>query len=176
MQTLTVDERVDRVVPFLERAGFIDPAPDDERRARVRQVVQAAGDRIKVAGDILDYREFFQADDEFAYDGKAFDKRVAKEGVAELLARFRDRLSVVESFDAAALDAELRAFVDTEGITIGQVIHAVRVAATGKSVGFGLFDGLAILGREACLRRLDRALAATAGGVPPSETGNGGRS
>ena len=158
MQALTVDERVHRVVPFLERARFIDPSPDEAGRSRIREVVEAAGDRLKVAGDILDYREFFQADDELTYDQKAFDKRVAKEGVAELLARFRDRLSAVESFDAAALDAELHAFVDTEGITIGQIIHAVRVAVTGKAVGFGLFDGLAILGREACLRRIDRAL------------------
>ena len=37
-------------------------------------------------------------------------------------------------------------------------MHAVRVAVTGKAVGFGLFDTLAILGRERCLARIDRAL------------------
>ena len=36
-------------------------------------------------------------------------------------------------------------------------MHAVRVAVTGKAVGFGLFDTLAILGRERCLARIDRA-------------------
>ena len=55
----------------------------------------------------------------------------------------------------------LHAFVEAEGIKIGQIIHAVRVAVTGKAVGFGLFEGLAILGREACLRRIDRALTQT---------------
>ena len=48
----------------------------------------------------------------------------------------------------------------TEGIKIGQIIHAVRVAVTGKGVGFGLFEALEILGRAACLARIDRALAA----------------
>jgi glutamyl-tRNA synthetase len=33
------------------------------------------------------------------------------------------------------------------------------VAVTGKSVGFGMFDTLAILGRNRCLARIDRALA-----------------
>ena len=37
-------------------------------------------------------------------------------------------------------------------------MHAVRVAVTGKAVGFGLFDTLAILGRERCLARIDRAV------------------
>ena len=54
-------------------------------------------------------------------------------------------------------------WVSAEGIKIGDIVHAVRVAVTGKAVGFGLFDTLAILGRERCLARIDRAIAAAAG-------------
>ncbi len=53
----------------------------------------------------------------------------------------------------------MQEFVQSEGIKIGQVIHAVRVAVTGKAVGFGLFETLAILGRQRCIERIDRALA-----------------
>ena len=168
MQALSVDARVERVLPFLERAGLIDApsAPSvssipshDDQRARTRQVVEAAGDRIKVAGDILSYPEFFQVDGEVAYDQKAFDKRVRKAGVAALLRRFRDRLSATDPFDADTLDHAMHAFVEAEDIAIGQIIHAVRVAVTGKAVGFGLFEGLSILGRDACVARIDRALA-----------------
>jgi glutamyl-tRNA synthetase len=42
-------------------------------------------------------------------------------------------------------------------VKIGQVIHALRVAVTGKAIGFGMFETLEILGREACLRRIDLA-------------------
>ncbi len=52
----------------------------------------------------------------------------------------------------------MRGFIESEDIKIGQVIHALRVAVTGKGVGFGMFDTLAILGRESCLARIDRAL------------------
>ena len=45
-----------------------------------------------------------------------------------------------------------------EGIKIGQIIHAVRVAVTGKSIGLGLFDTLAILGRERALRRIENTI------------------
>ena len=159
MQALSVGERVARVLPFLERAGLVDAPSTDDQQARTRRVVEAAGDRLKVAGDILGYPEFFQVDDEVAYDPKAFDKRVRKAGVEPLLRRFRDRLGATEPFDADTLDRAMHAFVEAEGIGIGQVIHAVRVAVTGKAVGFGLFEGLAILGRDACLARIDRALA-----------------
>jgi len=47
---------------------------------------------------------------------------------------------------------------------VDDIVHAVRVAVTGKAVGFGLFDTLAILGRERCLARIDRALALAVGG------------
>ena len=46
------------------------------RTTRLRQVALAAGDRIKTAGDILDYPEFFCAADQLAIDAKDFDKRV----------------------------------------------------------------------------------------------------
>ena len=56
------------------------------------------------------------------------------------------------------LEKLLQDFVQAEGVNVGQIIHALRVAVTGKAVGFGVFDSLAILGREHCLARIDRAL------------------
>ena len=170
---LPSERKVELVAPFLEKAGLMatcsTAAPGCESdgtqpgaavlHAAVPQIVAAAGDRIKVAGDVLEFADFFQADDRLEYDEKAVKKNLHKEGAAELLARFRDRLATAEPFDAAALEALLRDFVEAEGIKIGQIIHPLRVAVTGKSIGFGLFDTLAILGRERCLRRIERALA-----------------
>ena len=67
-------------------------------------------------------------------------------------------LAGAEVFDAENLDRLLHEFVEAEGIKIGQIIHAIRVAVTGKAVGFGMFDTLAILGKASCLARIDRAL------------------
>ena len=158
MQALSVDGRVARVLPFLERAGLVDAPSTKDQQARTRRVVEAAGDRIKVAGDILGYPEFFQADDVVAYDEKAFNKRLRKDGVEPRLRRFRDRLATARPFDAETLDRTMHEFVNSEGVGIGQIIHAVRVAVTGKAIGFGLFEGLAILGRDVCLARIDGAL------------------
>ena len=95
-----------------------------------------------------------------SYDEKAFEKRIRKpDDAARLLAEYRQRLAEVDPFDAATLDVDLHGFVEERGIKMGQIIHALRVAVTGKPAGPGMFDCLALLGRERCLARIDRALA-----------------
>jgi len=163
MQQLPLKQKVARMVPFLQQAGLVASPPPCETGPFVTQLVEAAGDRIKVTGDILDYDEFFVANDKFVYDPKAFEKRITKPaGAVDLLAKFRTALADVEPFTAESLESWLRDWVAGEGIRLGDVIHAVRVAVTGKAVGFGLFDTLAILGRDRCLARIDRAIALVA--------------
>ena len=185
MRRVPIDEKVAAVLPYLERAGLvITPARKYVRLSslteqqvrlesltyiqtrslaalratveqKVRAILAAAGDRVKIAGDILEYADFFLADDRLRYDEKAFDKSLRKPGAAELLARFRDRLAAAGTFDAASLEALMQTFVAEQKIKIAEIIHPVRVAVTGKSVGFGLFDTLAILGKPQSLARIE---------------------
>ena len=183
MAALPIDDKVALVAPYLaaalgalaSRTGAPASRPASVHVAadKLRAVVAAAADRLKVAGDIVNYTEFFVADDAFPYDAKAFAKRIAAPGVADRLARFRATLATVDPFDAATVEAALHHFVDTEAIRIGGIIHAVRVAVTGKAVGFGLFEAMAILGRGACLARIDRAVAAAARAASPAATSPG---
>ncbi len=164
MQRLPIKQKVAKVLPYLQRAGLVASPPPCDAGPYLTQIVEAAGDRIKVAGDVLDYDEFYVADDAFDYDPSAFEKRITKPaGAVELLAKFRGALGGVEPFTAAQLETWLHEWVAAEGIKLGDIVHAVRVAVTGKAVGFGLFDTLAILGRERCLARIDRALIRAAG-------------
>lgn len=158
MLGLPVEQRVELMVPYLVKAGLVAGEPGEAVRDRVAQIVAAAGDRIKVAGDILDYGDFFVPDEELGYDEKALAKALSRPEAVALLGKFRQRLADVQHFDVLALERLMQEFVQTEGVKVNQVIHALRVAVTGKAVGFGMFDTLAILGRESCLARIDRAL------------------
>ena len=152
MQLLPVERKAELALPYLQRVGL-------HEHPKLNEVIAAAGERIKVAGDILDYTTFFMADDRMPYDDTAFDKRIRKpQDAAGLLAKFRKRLAEAAAFDAGSLETLLQDFLGAEGIKIGRIIHAIRVAVTGKAVGFGLFETLAILGKERCLARIDRAL------------------
>jgi glutamyl-tRNA synthetase len=159
MQRLPMKQRVAKVVPFLQRAGLVAEPPPCETGPYVTRILEAAGDRLKVAGDVLDFDDFFVADHQLQVDEAALDKRLRKPtGARELVSKFRDQLAQVEPFTAPQLEQMMHSFVEAQGIKIGDIVHAVRVAVTGKAVGFGLFDTLAILGRERCLARIDRAL------------------
>lgn len=160
MRTVPVSTKLPTLLSYLERADLVPAPPPADVEPKLTEIATAADDRIKVAGDILDYADFFTPDDQLPYDEKAFNKRLRKPvEAAGLLARLRDHLATAEPFDADTLDSVLHDFVDAEGIKIGQIIHALRVAVTGKSVGFGMFETLAILGRESCLARIDRTLS-----------------
>ena len=157
MQKRPAEEKVIRGLPYLQQAGLID-SPSGAQ-GKLEQIVRAAGDRIKVFGDVLDYPEFFQADDQFVCDDKAFEQRLRKPAAAAgLLRKLRQQLETAPAFDVAALEKVMQDFVQAEGIKLGDVIHAVRVAVTGKGVGFGLYETLAILGKASVLARIDKAL------------------
>jgi len=152
MNLLSLNEKVERTRPFIKQAGLHDD--------KLSLVVEAAADRIKIAGDILDYVAFFVGAEQLAYDEAAFDKRLRMPAEAPgLLRKFAVALGAVEPFDAKAIEACLQNFVVAEGIGHAQIVHALRVAITGKSAGFGLFESVTILGRNECVLRIERALA-----------------
>lgn len=160
MQRLDIKKKVAMCLPYLQQAGLVSDPPPCSIAEYLTAVLTAAGDRLKIAGDVLDFDDFFVADDQLVYDPAAFEKRIAKDTAAvELLRGFRDRLATLESFDAASTEAALKSYLEERQVKIGQIIHALRVSVTGKAVGFGMFDTLAILGRARVLARIDRTLA-----------------
>ncbi|NOZ40771.1 MAG: glutamate--tRNA ligase [Planctomycetes bacterium] len=159
MQHLPLKQKVAFVLPFLQQAGLVADPPPCDTSTQLTKILEAAGDRIKVAGDILDYADFYVADEQLTYDEKTVEKRLRKPAEARsLLQEFRAQLAAVENFEPEQLEKCLKDFVAAKEIKIGQIIHALRVAVTGKAVGFGVFETLAILGRERCLARIDRTL------------------
>jgi glutamyl-tRNA synthetase len=159
MQRLPLKQKVARMLPFLKKAGLVaDPTPC-EVGPKLTRIVEASGDRLKTAGDILAYADFFFVpDDKLAYDDKDFQKRVGPPQARELLKKFSGVLATVEPFEVGPLEEALKRFIEEQGVKIGDIVHALRVAVTGKSVGPGVYDCLAILGREATLARIERAL------------------
>jgi glutamyl-tRNA synthetase len=166
MRELPLAKKVDGTLLFLVRAGLIKELPvSDDTRAYVARVVEALGDRIRVFGDILLQGAFFFGE-EVAVDEKAFAKRILAPGAVDRLADYRAWLATrddAESFTAAALEQGTHAYLAERNLGLGDIVHAIRVATTGAAGGPGLFDCLSILGRDLCLRRIDKALARSRG-------------
>ena len=160
MNQLSLDEKVAGCLPYLTQAKLMPAELTDAIRSNVGRVITAVADRLRIFSDVLDYKDFFLADDAIIFDEKPFQQRLrdATEAVG-LLKALREQLTTVEPFDSPTLDKLVHDFVESQGVKIGQIVHALRVAITGKSVGVGLFDALAILGRDSSLKRIDRALS-----------------
>lgn len=157
MHGLSTDEKLGLMLPFLVKAKLVADPPSAAAVETVRRVIEASGDRLKVAGDILGYADFFLVE-EPVMEEAAVKQRLAKPGVKPLLEQAIAAFEGVEPFAPAELEAACKAIVEPAGMKIGDLIHPIRVAITGKTVGPGLYDCLAILGREKSLTRMTSAL------------------
>jgi glutamyl-tRNA synthetase len=159
MNELDLKKKVAMVLPYLQKAGWVSSPPECEIGSRLQKIVIAAGDRIKVAGDILQFDELFLADDLFQYDQAVFEKRLKNDPVAcGLIKEFREELVSTESFTAGPLEELLKSFLEKRGLKFGQIAAGLRTAITGKATGLHLFDYFELLGKESSLRRIDRAM------------------
>ncbi|WP_037249902.1 glutamate--tRNA ligase [Rhodopirellula europaea] len=152
---LSDEKRNELVRPFAIAAGFVAEGDSDEA---LSAVVAAAGDRLKMAGDVIDFDYCFV--DDYAVDEKAYEKRLVKaDGAKELLAKLNETLKAATEFDTANVETTVKSFCESEGIKIGQIIHALRVATTGAASGFGMFDTLAVLGKDKVTARIEKTIA-----------------
>jgi glutamyl-tRNA synthetase len=151
--------KVEMTLPFLQRAGLVaDPAPLSDRQY-LGAVLQGIGERLRVAGEILDYDYCFQQTDELVYDEPLFDKRLRESPeTVELLRGLLPELELVEPYEAPEIEQRVKAYLERQQAKLNQIVHGLRLAATGRAVGFGMFETLAVLGRKECRRRIVRAL------------------
>jgi glutamyl-tRNA synthetase len=121
------------------------------------RVLAIMGDRIKRFAETAEQTIYFFTES-FPWDEKAVRKRLMKVGAADLLVALRTRLAAADPFDAPTLEVALHDVATEKGVGVGEMIHPVRVAVSGRATGPGLFDLLTLLGRDCVLRRIDRAL------------------
>lgn len=144
------------VADYLVRHGLLPESPSEMQRAYVRRVVQVLGERLKEGADVLRYGDFFFLELP-RYEPAAVEAHLKSPQAAEALALARAVAEQVEPFQAQHLEAAVRAAAAEKGLPMRAVVHPVRVALTGKTVGPGLFELMEVLGREQVLRRLQHA-------------------
>jgi glutamyl-tRNA synthetase len=71
----------------------------------------------------------------------------------------QQRLSQLALFDAGSVEGVLRPLAVELGLKTGQLFGTLRVAITGRTAAPPLFQTMAVLGKERCLRRIEAALA-----------------
>jgi glutamyl-tRNA synthetase len=133
-------------------AAHLGREPDE----RLREACAIAQEKAQTLAEVWTLIRFlFEPPVE---DEKAWAK-VMKEGAAEALAAASATLAGLDEFDVAAVEAALEPIPGQLDAKPGRVYQPIRVAITGTSVSPGIFESLAVLGRDESLARIDAALA-----------------
>ena len=94
-----------------------------------------------------------------SYDAEAVAKQWKdRSATTQLLSSIRDALASVNTWEPQQVESKLRTLADERGLGAGKLFQPLRVALTGLTVSAGIFDVLALLGRDRALARIDDAL------------------
>lgn len=154
IKRLEVEELTRLVEPYLKEKNLLRGDEDEEWLKKVMALEQ---ERLKTLSQITEYADFFFLS-EITYDEKAVRKVLRKEGVPRILIEYRNRLKDLEPFTVETVESVARKIIADLGIKGGNLIHPTRVALTGRTVGPGLFELMALLGREVTIERLDKVI------------------
>lgn len=156
IMNLDLTERTNAVLPFLRKSGLLETDVTKDCQARLEKIVESIGDRMTTLADIADYGYFFT--DAFDYDPRAI-KKWWKGGPAAILQGLREVFESIEEFEIENIETAMWTYLDESGIKRIRGMQPLRIALTGVSGGPGLFDIIALLGREKVVERLDRAIS-----------------
>jgi glutamyl-tRNA synthetase len=159
------DERlVELIAERLERDLPPGALPID--RDTVAKLAPLIRERMKTLAEATEMIEGFFVD-ELGYGpadllGKRFRDNAS--GASAALREAKSRLEAGPSWDHEALESAMRALAGELELKAGDLFMLLRVACTGKPVSPPLFESMAVLGRERCLRRIDEAVERLAAG------------
>jgi glutamyl-tRNA synthetase len=147
-----------RVEPLLREAGLWHDAYAGARQDWFCAVLDLFKPRAKRLPEFVERgRPFFA--DVTEYDAAAQKKLWAAPETREWLSALADRLASVEPFDPPTIEPVVRALADERAVKATALMQAVRLAVSGSSASPGLFEMLALVGRDGVVARLRRAAA-----------------
>jgi glutamyl-tRNA synthetase len=152
IRALPLGQLVDELATYLDANGHAG-LRDDPRFARAVEISQekihTLADFWPLTGPLLDAP---------VDQPKARERWLGEQGRATL-AEARDALAELADFTQADVERVLEGFVAARELKPREVYQPLRVALCGSTVSPGIFESVALLGREETLRRVDAALA-----------------
>lgn len=158
LRRLSLDELARRSRPFLEKAQLADLITREggAGERRLMRALELSQSRLRTLADVPAWVGYY-FQDEFDYDEAAARKHLLRPHVPALLEQVASALEGIEPFEESGLEAYFMRLKEQSGMKLGDILQPVRVAVTGKDVSPGMFEVLALVGRERSVARLRRA-------------------
>jgi glutamyl-tRNA synthetase len=148
LRRLAPERFCEELLQYLERSG----SPLAANSERVREVAPIVQEKLRELSQFDSYAAFLFGPP--VYDDEAVGRVVDDPDAPRALESARAALEQVTEWDAASIEEALRAACDETGLKPRVLFGPVRVAVSGRSVAPGLFESLALLGREETLARI----------------------
>ena len=150
------EELAMQAAPMLAAAGVADQEELERDMPRLVQIMELLKERISRTTDIPEAVGYFYGGS-LEYDPEEFQKQFDKEFVQENFAELRDRLAALSEWNEETTEEAIRGLAAEKEKGARHLIHPLRFATTGRTVSAGLFETLALLGRDRSLLRMDDA-------------------
>jgi nondiscriminating glutamyl-tRNA synthetase len=152
----TPEQLIPLALPFLQRAGYIQPELTPAVEARVKLIITAVREYLTNMSELPGHVAVFFHEPDYTHQDVAAVLEQAQ--VPVVLGTVREQLLAVEDFDEQAAKALLKALPKSLGLGGKKIYQPLRVALTGKTQGPELYHLLPALGVEQAVARLDRVL------------------
>jgi glutamyl-tRNA synthetase len=153
---LSVLELADRLLAYLRLSDPQAASAAEVDRQLLEGAVAISQEKIQTLADFWPLASFFFTG--VADDAAARERWLGERG-ASVLGDARAQLSSAPSFEVEAVQAALAEVIERHDAKPREVYQPVRVAIAGTTVSPGIFESVALLGRDETLRRIDLALA-----------------
>ena len=154
---LDTEELARRVEPLLRDAGLWKESFSGAARPWVLRTLELLKPRLKTLAQVVeDGRPFFQ--DTIEREPAAVARHLGRPELRDHITALRAAFAAAQPFDQATLESIVRGLAEQRGVKAAQLIHATRVAVTGRAASPGLFEVLELLGPERTATRLAEAV------------------
>jgi glutamyl-tRNA synthetase len=143
--------------PLLAGSGAASAEELREDMPRLTRIMALLKDRLSLTSEIPQMAGYFYGG-ALDYDHAEFEKQLGKDFAREALPELLERLRALPEWTEEALEETIRGLAAEKEKAARHLIASVRFAATGRTVSAGLFETLALLGRERTLLRLEKAV------------------
>jgi len=151
------DELLDKVVPLMQKAGLVGNPVSEEHKNLIQELLKLEKDRIKTFEEFPAYVDFFFKE-AIEMDGEA-GLKLADPAVKAYLGELATRIGKTDPYSKEAAEKLVRAYAEELKVKASVLIHPLRAALSGRTVGPGLFDIMGLLGREKCVIRINKAVS-----------------
>ncbi|MBS7546369.1 glutamate--tRNA ligase [Ancylobacter oerskovii] len=152
---------IDALLPHLPDGAAIAAALTPERRAQLIAAMPGLKERAKTLIELIDSAGYIVKQRPLDMEDKA--RALLTDDARALLAAAHEALAATGDWTAASTEAAVRGVAEARGVKLGALAQPLRAAVTGRTTSPGIFDVLAVLGRDESLARIaDQAPAARA--------------